>query len=245
MPIYVDSEFAEDLISRKSTAGLVAQGENGPALKSSTALSVGEASSERWRSGTFLEINLHGLWSSDGHRVIERLLDSRITDGSIWVLDLDRNTLTLLHMSGCKGRAKDGELSVKKVPTMENCEDTGTKPVSSQLLRNRKRIYAADLLVPRAADHGGHRASVLPVPQINEDMVEVIQPVPREGIRERTLEKIGVFPAPQIGEETVEAVHPVLQEAFKIASLMQLWPTPLLLRASGVVAGDGRASCRL
>ena len=81
--IHVESDFAGDLISRKSTAGLVAQGENGSALKSLTALSVGEASSERWRSGVFFEINLHGPWSSDGHRVIERLLDSTITDGLI------------------------------------------------------------------------------------------------------------------------------------------------------------------
>ena len=68
---------------------------------------------------------------------------------------------------------------------MENCEDTGTKPVSSQLLRNRKRIMLPTCLspVPQIMEAIG-QASVLPVPQINEDMVEVIQPVPREGINE-------------------------------------------------------------
>ena len=77
----------------------MAQGENRLRAAKLDSIESGSSgflrSSERWRRGVFFQINLHGPWSSDGHRVIERLLDSTITDGLIGVLDLDRNTLTL------------------------------------------------------------------------------------------------------------------------------------------------------
>ena len=78
--ISVDTDFAGDPVSRKSTTGLVAQVggqlvKKGSALQRVTAFSLGEAEFrtvvKRWCSGTFLEGCLLGLVSSDGRRCAE------------------------------------------------------------------------------------------------------------------------------------------------------------------------------
>ena len=74
--------------------------------------------------------------------------------------------------------------------------------------RSRKQIMQQTCLspVPRITEDMV-QDSVPPVPQIMEETVEAIQPVPREGIHEQTIEEIGVFLAPQI-EEAIHVRRP-------------------------------------
>ena len=138
--VFVDSDFADDPVSRKSTTGLVAQIGNhtvksGSTLQGLTALSVGEAEFYAVVKGGQVGPALRSIYQDLG---IPMKLDIQSDSSTV-------NSLT--DRLGAKQRTKhidtqyfwiqervfDGDLSIKKVPTAKNCADVGTKPVSAPI----------------------------------------------------------------------------------------------------------------
>ena len=71
----------------------------------------------------------------------------------------------------------------------------------------------------------------VPVPQIQEQIVEVIKAIPQEQMSKRIVEQIVDVPVPQIMEETVEAAKSIPQEGVQQRALEETVnvPTPQIL----------------
>ena len=111
--VFVESDFAGDPASRKSTTGLVAQIGNhtvksGSTLQSLAALSVGEAE--------FYAVTVRRriLGCMDWEQRTKHV-DTR----NFWIQE----------------RVQDGDFNVKKVLAAKNCTVVGTKPVSASVLQ--------------------------------------------------------------------------------------------------------------
>ena len=122
--VFVDSDFAGDPVSRKSTTGLVAQIGNhtvksGSTLQSLTALSVAEAEFYAVVKGGQVGLSLRSVYQDLEIPVkVEIQIDSSTA-----------NSLT------DRLGVQEGDLSMKKVPTAKNCAGVGTKPVSASVLQ--------------------------------------------------------------------------------------------------------------
>ena len=128
--VFVDSDFAGEPVSRKSTVGLVTQIGNhsvkfGSTLQSLTALSVGGQVGLSLRSknqdlGISMKVEIESD-SSTANSLTDRLAAGQRTK------HIDTRYLWIQE------RVQDGDLSIKKVLTAKNCADVGTKPVSASV----------------------------------------------------------------------------------------------------------------
>ena len=136
--VFVDSDFACDPVSRKSTTGLVAQNGNhtmksGLTLQSLTALSVGEAELSAVVKGGQAGQSLRSTYQDLGTPMkIEIQSDSSTANSWTDRLGAGQRTKHIdTRYFWIKERVQDGDFSVKKVLTAKNCADVGTMPVSA------------------------------------------------------------------------------------------------------------------
>ena len=140
--VFVDSDFAGDPVSRKSTTGLVAQIGNptvksGSALQSLTSLSVGEAEFYAVVKGGQVGLSLRSMYQDMGIPMkIEIQNDSSTANSLTDRLGAGQRTKHIdTRCFWIQERVQDGDLSIKKVPMAKNCADVGTKPVSASVLQ--------------------------------------------------------------------------------------------------------------
>ena len=137
--VFVDSDFAGDPVSRKSTTGLVAQigihtVKSGSTLQSLTALSVGATEFYAVVIGCQVGLSLRSMYQDLGIPMqIEIQSDSStansLTDRRQRTKHIDTRSFWMQE------RVQDGNLSIKKVPTAKNCADFGTTPISASVLQ--------------------------------------------------------------------------------------------------------------
>ena len=139
----VDSDFAADPVSRKSTTGLVAQIGNhavksGSTLQSLTALSVGEAEFYAVVKGGQVGLSLRSVYQDLGIPMKVEIQSDGSTANSLTdrLQEQDSGRRTLKRgIFWIQKRVRDGDFSIKKVSTAKNCADVGTKPVSASVLQ--------------------------------------------------------------------------------------------------------------
>ena len=136
--VFVDSDFAGDPASRKSTTGLVAQignhtVESGSTLQSLTALSVGEAEFYAVVKRGQVGPSLRSMNQDRGLPTkIEIQSDSSTANSLTDRLRAGQRTKHIdTRYFWIQERVQDRDLSIKKVLTAKNCADVGTKPVSA------------------------------------------------------------------------------------------------------------------
>ena len=138
----MDSDFAGDPVSRKSTTGLVAQIANhtvksGLTLQSLTALTVGEVEFYAVVKGGQAGQSLRSMYQDLGTPMkIEIQSDSSTANSLTDRLGAGQRTKHIdTRYFWIKERVQDGDLSIKKVLTAKNCADVGTMPVSASVLQ--------------------------------------------------------------------------------------------------------------
>ena len=138
--VFVDSDFAGDPVSRKSTTGMVAQIGNHTVksestLQSLTALSVGEAEFYAVVKGCQVGLSLRSMYQDLGITTKIEIQSEISTANSLSDrLGAGQRTKHIdTRYFWTQERVQDGDLSVKKVPTAKNCADVGTKPVSASV----------------------------------------------------------------------------------------------------------------
>ena len=136
--VFVDSDFAGDPVSRKSTTGLVAQIGNhsvksGSTLQSLTSLSAREAEFYAVVKGGQVGLALRSIYQDLGVPMkVEIQSDSSTANSLTDRLGAGQRTKhTDTRYSWVQERVQDGDLSVKKVLAAKICADVGTKPVSA------------------------------------------------------------------------------------------------------------------
>ena len=137
----MDTDFAGDPVSRKSTTGQVAQVGNhtvkfGSTLQSLTALNVGEAEFYAVVKGCQVGLSLRSMHLDLGIPLkIEIHSDSSTANSLTDRLGVGQRTKHIgTRYFWIQERVRDGELNIKKVLTAENFADVGTKPVSASVL---------------------------------------------------------------------------------------------------------------
>ena len=140
--VFMDSDFACDAVSRKSTTGLVAQIRNhtvksGSTLQSLTALSVGEAEFYAVVKGGQVGLSLRSIYQGLGIPMRIKIQSDSSTPNSLTDrLGTGQRTKHIdTRYFWLQERVQDGDLSIKKVLNAKNCEDVGTKPVSASALQ--------------------------------------------------------------------------------------------------------------
>ena len=139
--VFVDSDFAGDPVSRKSITGLLAQMgyhtvKSGSTLQSLTALSVGEAEFYAVVTGQVglslrsKNMDLEMPMNVEIHSVI-----SKATSLTDWLGAGLRTKHIDARYFWVQQRVQDGDLGVRKVPTVKKCAGVGTKPVSASVLQ--------------------------------------------------------------------------------------------------------------
>ena len=116
--VFVDSDFAGDPVSWKSTPGLVAQIGNHGLSSSSMNQDLGIPMKIEIQSDSSMANSLTDRLGA-GQRT-----KKHIDTGNFWMQE----------------RVQVGDLSIKKVPTAKNCADVGTKPVSASELRQHCKL---------------------------------------------------------------------------------------------------------
>ena len=132
--VLVDSDFAGDPVSRKSTTGLVAQignytARSGSTLQSLTALSVGQAEFYAVVKGGQVGQALRSIHQDLGIPMKVEIQSDSSTATSL----TDRSKPIDTRYFGVQERVQHGDLSIMKVPSAKNCADVGTKPVSASV----------------------------------------------------------------------------------------------------------------
>ena len=140
--VFVDSDFAGDPCSRKSTTGLVAQIGNhtvksGSTLQSLTALSVGEAEIYAVVKGGQVGLCLRFMYQDLGIPIKIQIQSDSSTANSLTVrLGAGQRTKHIdTRYFWVQERVQDADLSIEKVLTAKNCADVATKPVSASVIR--------------------------------------------------------------------------------------------------------------
>ena len=138
--VFVDSDFAGDPVSRKSTTGSVAPISNhtvksGSTLQSLTALSVGEAEFYAVVKGGQVGLSLRSMYQDQGILMkIGKQSDSSTANSLTDRLGAGQRTKHIdTRYFWIQERVQDGDLSIKKVPIAKNRADVGTKPVSASV----------------------------------------------------------------------------------------------------------------
>ena len=157
--VFVDSDFAGDPGSRKSTTGPVAQIGNhtvksGSTLQSLTALSVGGAEFYAVVKGGQVGLSLRSKNQDLGILMkLEIQSDSSTANSLKDRLGAGQRTKHIdTRYFWIQERIQDGDLSIKKVPTAKNFADVRTKPVSASVLQQHCKF--AGLWC--CTDHGCH-----------------------------------------------------------------------------------------
>ena len=142
--VFVDSDFAGDPVSRKSTTGLVAQIGNhtlksGSTLQSLTASSVGEAEFYAVVREGQVGLSLRSMHQDLGIPMkIEIQSDSSTANSLTHRLGAGQQTTHIdTRYVWIQERVQDEDFSIKKVRTAKNCAGVGTKPVSASALQQR------------------------------------------------------------------------------------------------------------
>ena len=138
--VFVDSDFAGDPVSRKSTTGLVAQIGNHTVKYGSTsltALSDGEAEFYAVVKGGQVGLSLRSTYQDLGIPMKIEIQSDRSTANSLTDrLGAGQRTKHIdTRNFWIQERVQDGDLSIKKVIAAKNCADVGTKPVSASVLK--------------------------------------------------------------------------------------------------------------
>ena len=81
-----------------------------------------------------------------------------------------------------------------------------------------------------------HMITSVPVPQIQEQNVDVIKVIPQEQMSKRIPEKFVGVPVPQIMEETVEVAKLIAQERIQQRTLEETVNVPVLQIQQQIVA---------
>ena len=156
--VFVDSDFAGEPVSRKSTTGLVAQighhtVNSGSTLQSLTALSVGEAEFDAVVKGGQVGLSVRSMYRDLGIPMKIEIQSDSSTAGSL----TDRlgagqrkNNLTR-GISGCKNESKMETSVSRRCLTAKNCADVGAKPVPASELRQHCKFAGLEEI-----DHGSH-----------------------------------------------------------------------------------------
>ena len=146
--VFVDSDFAGDPVSRMSTTRLVGQMGNpsvksGSTLQSLIALSVGEAEFYALVKEGQVGLSFRSIYMDMG---IPRRLKYKLTLLR-QILRTDRlgagprtKQIDTRIFFGVQSEFKNGDISIKKVPTAMNCSDVGTKPVSASVLQQHRKL---------------------------------------------------------------------------------------------------------
>ncbi|CAK0895671.1 unnamed protein product, partial [Prorocentrum cordatum] len=139
--VYVDSDFAGDPITRKSTTGLVAMVgshviKGSSTLQSLTSLSVGEAEFYAVVNGGAVALMLKAIYEDFGDHMEALVLSDSTTAGSLADrLGVGQRTKHIqTRFLWVQERVQDRDLKVQKVHTSKNLADLATKPVSGVLL---------------------------------------------------------------------------------------------------------------
>jgi ribonuclease HI len=145
--VYVDSDYAGDPISRKSTTGLVVMAGThmlkcSSTLQSLTALSVGEAEFYAVVKGGAVGLSLKAIYEDLGKRVDVEIDSDSTTAGSLADrLGVGQRTKHIqTRFLWVQERVQDRDLRVKKVHTSKNVADVATKPVSGQALNRHCEV---------------------------------------------------------------------------------------------------------
>ena len=145
--VFVDSDLASDVVSRKGTTGLVAQIGNhtvkfGSTLQSLAALSVEEAEFYAVVKGCQVGLFLGSMCQDLGIPMkIELQSDSSTANSLTDRLGAGQRTKHIdTRYFWIQERVQDGDLSIKKVSTAKNCTDVGTKPLSASVLHQTLQI---------------------------------------------------------------------------------------------------------
>ena len=143
--VFVDSDFAGDPVSRKSTTGLVAQIGNhtvksGSTFQILTALSVGDAEFYAVVKGGQVGLSLRSMFQDLGIPMkIEIQSDSSTANSLTDRLGAGQRTKQIgTRYFWIQERVQDGDVSIKKVLSAKNCADFETKPVSASVLQQCK-----------------------------------------------------------------------------------------------------------
>ena len=153
--VFVDSDFAGDPVSRKSTTGLVAQigyhtVKSGSTPQSLTALSVGEAEFCAVVKGGQVGLSLRSMYQDLGIPMkIEIQSDSSTANSLTDRLGAGQGTKHIdTRYFWMQERVQDGDLSIKKVLTAKNCADVVTKPVSASVLQQHCKFAGLVFYLP-------------------------------------------------------------------------------------------------
>ena len=178
--VSVDSDFAGDPVSRKSTTGLVAQIANhtvksGLTLQSLTALSVGEVEFYAVVKGGQVGLSLRSMYQDLGTPMkIEIQSDSSTANSLTDRLGAGQRTKHIdTRYFWIKERVQDGDLSIKKVLTAKNCADVGTMPVSA----SAQQQHCKFLQDWYSTDHGSHTPLHDEGDEPMMDLVTGLQPI--------------------------------------------------------------------
>ena len=152
--VFVDSDFAGDPVSRKSTTGLVAQIGNhivksGSTLLSLTALSVGEAELCAVVKGCQVGRSLRSMYQDlEIPMKIEIQSDSSTANSLKDRLGAGQRTKHIdTRYFWTEERVQDGDFSVKKVLTAKNCANVGTKQLSASVLQQQLQVCRIGILL--------------------------------------------------------------------------------------------------
>ncbi|CAK0883649.1 unnamed protein product [Prorocentrum cordatum] len=133
--VYVDSDFAGDPITRKSTTGLVAMVgshliKGSSTLQSLTSLSVGEAEFYAVVKGGAVALMLKAIYEDFGDHMEALVLSDSTTAGSLADrLGVRQRTKHIqARFLWVQERVQDRDLKVQKVHTSRNLADLATKP---------------------------------------------------------------------------------------------------------------------
>ena len=148
----MDSDFAGDPVSRKSTTGLVARIGNhtvksGSTLQSWTALSVGEAEFHALVRGGQGGLALGSMYQDRGIPMkVEIQSDSSTANSLTDRLGAGQRTKHIdTRYFWIQEGVQDGDLSIKNLAA-KSCADLGTKPVSASVLQTLQVCRIGTLL---------------------------------------------------------------------------------------------------
>ena len=68
------------------------------------------------------------------------------------------------------------------------------------------------------------------VPQVTEEIAEVVRLFPQERVQQRTVEQIGHVPVPQVVEEIVEVVQIIPQERVSKRIIDRIFVVPVVMQ---------------
>ena len=103
--------------------------------------------------------------------------------------------------------------------------DVSAAPVYNQV--RQEQIAAEQERVERVQQRTVEQTVYVPVPQIQEQIVEGVKEIPRERVLQQTVEQIENTPVPQSVDETVQVVQVIPQERLQERTAAQIVDAPV------------------